>query len=146
MPIALPNTTTPVFGSLSARKTVGSAVVLCSRGYSFLSRMHSPVEWALKCGIQNVILLHCPEDKYSPSFVEDVEEKALALFDEINKSLIFRGKQIHFEFLCCRGLLHENLAELIAQGDVRIVFVGRKMLDYRANEIKRLTVPFFFLV
>lgn len=131
---------------LPARKHAGPVAVLCSRGFSFPSRMQTVVDWAEQHGVDNIILLHCPEERYTPDFVQDVKTEARSLFTTINDRLIGEGKkEINFEFLCGEGLLQENIEKLIAEGDVSIIFVGTKMLDYRMEDVKRLNVPFFFM-
>ena len=52
---------------------------------------------------------------------------------------------MHFEFLCGKGLLQDNIEAMVESGDVSIIFVGSKMLDYRMEDVKRLQTPFFFM-
>lgn len=128
------------------RKHVGPVAVLCSRGFSFPERMQTVVEWTQNHGVDNIALLHCPEDKYGTEFVDDVKKRAEDLFKAINKRLSQEGKKgINFEFLCGPGLLQDNIEALIESGDVSIIFVGTKMLDYRLEDVKRLNTPFFFM-
>jgi len=47
--------------------------------------------------------------------------------------------------ICGEGSLQDNIETMIAEGDVSIIFVGSKMLDYRLKDVKRLEVPFFFM-
>lgn len=104
------------------------------------------VDWAERNGVGNVILLHCPEHKYSPEFARDIEKMAHELFPRMQQQLKEEGRNpLHFELLLTEGLLHEHLATLIAAGDIVMVFAGMKMLDYRLAEIKKLKAPFFFL-
>lgn len=131
---------------LPVRKHTGPVAVLCSRGYSFPERMQTVVEWADNHHVANIILLHCPEERYNKDFKEDIGKRAVALFRSINKKRIADGhKEIAFEFLCGPGLLQDNIESLIEGGDVSIIFVGSKMLDYRLQDVKRLETPFFFM-
>lgn len=130
----------------SQRKHSGPVAVLCSRGYSFPQRMRTVVDWAKEHGVENVLLLHCPEDKYSKSFVSGVKSRAKELFKQMNEELISEErKEMNFEFLCGPGMLQDNIESLIEEGDVSIIFVGSKMLDYRMEDVKRLNVPFYFM-
>lgn len=128
------------------RKHAGPVAVLCSRGYSFPQRMRTVVEWAKAHDVDNIALLHCPEDKYSKAFVAGVKTRAKELFMQMNNELAAEGgKEMNFEFLCGPGMLQDNIESLIAEGDVSIIFVGSKMLDYRLDDVKRLSVPFYFM-
>lgn len=131
---------------LPTRKHSGPVAVLCSRGYSFPERMQTVVDWADGHNVANIILLHCPEERYSKEFEREVKKRAQTLFKSINKKRIANGhKEITFEILCGPGLLQDNIERLIEGGDVSIIFVGSKMLDYRMDDVKRLKTPFFFM-
>ncbi len=124
----------------------GPIAVLCSRSYSFLERIDKVVEWAHKHHVENILLLHCPEDKYSEKFLQEVQEVAEVRFNSINERLTGENKkELNFTFLGRPGTLEENIESLVEKGDVSIVFVGSKMLDYRLENIKQLQVPFIFL-
>lgn len=128
------------------RKYSGPVAVLCSRGFSFPERMKAVVAWADDHQVENIALLHCPENKYSEEFVGDVKTRAEQLFESMNKKRENEGyKHINFEFLCGPGLLQDNIEAMVEEGDVSIIFVGQKMLDYRLEDVKRLDVPFFFM-
>jgi len=128
------------------RKHEGPVAVLCSRGFSFPERMNTVVAWAEQHSVENVMLLHCPEEKYSEEFAQDVRKRAEELFKALNSEKDRDGKRrMSFEFVCGPGLLQENIESLIEEGDVSIIFVGCKMLDYRLEDVKRLAVPFFFM-
>lgn len=131
---------------LPERKHQGPVAVLCSRGYSFPDRMKTVVQWAKAHSVENIMLLHCPEERYSEEFVAGIQKECDALFHSINDKLVSGGEQeLNFEFLCGPGLLQDNIERLIAEGDVSIIFVGTKMLDYRLEDVKRLDVPFYFM-
>lgn len=128
------------------RRSKGPIAVLCSRGSSFLERMESVVEWADMHSVENITLLHCPEDKYSSRYLRQMQWEAEELFDAISRNRVVDDKEpIHFEFLGCPGTLQDNIEQLIANDDVSIIFVGTRMLDYRIEDVKRLRVPFVFL-
>ena len=130
---------------LSTRK--GPIAVLCSRGNSFMQRMSTVVEWCQRHGVKSILLLHCPELKFTDTYIAEIEKKASNLFTSINQSMEASGqKHLHFEFIGRHGLLQNNIEQLLRENtEVSIVFVGNKMLDYRIHEIKRLQVPFVFI-
>jgi NhaP-type Na+/H+ or K+/H+ antiporter len=128
------------------QKSQGPIAVLCSRGYTFLERIETVVEWCLKHGVANIVLLHCPEDKYTEKFMTEVREVADVRFKSINNRLSNENrKEMNFKFLGRPGKLEENIESLLSADEVAIVFVGSKMLDYRIKDVKRLQVPFVFL-
>lgn len=128
------------------QKHKGPVAVLCSRGYTFLERLEGVVQWCLKHNTENIIILHCPEDKYSEKYIQEVQEVAEVRFKSVSEALSSANKpSISFKFLGRPGPLEENIESLIAEGQVSIVFVGSKMLDYRLESIKRLQVPFIFV-
>lgn len=124
----------------------GPMVVLCSRSYTYLQRLNHVVDWASKHHVDNVTLLHCPEEKFSQGFLKEVEEVANVRFKSINDRLASENKkELNFTFLGRPGTLENNIESLIADGDVAIIFVGSKMLHYRLDHVKRLKVPFIFM-
>lgn len=124
----------------SAMRThTGPSVVLCSRGYSFEKRLREVVKYAEHQKIPHVIILHCPEKKYSETLVQEVTVRAQRLFSTMNNVLVQRGSApLCFELVCKKGLLEENLASLIKEGETKMVFLGMKMFDYRPEAIKEL--------
>ncbi len=130
-----------------ASRQKGLIAVLCSRGDSYISRMDAVVEWAEKHAVPGILLLHCPEAKYSEAFLKATEAKARELFADVNARLAGEGrKEMTFSFVGRPGLLQNNIEQLLRENDqVSIVFVGTKMLDYRLQDVKRLQVPFIFL-
>lgn len=124
----------------------GPVVILCSRGYSFLGRLDQVLAWASRHHIVNITLLHSAEDKYSEKFVNEVKEVAAVRFRSINKKLEKKRKpQFNFKFMGCAGKLEKNIELLIAEGNVSVVFVGSKMLDFKLEKIKSFQVPFVFM-
>jgi cell volume regulation protein A len=121
-------------------------VVLTSRGESYKHRLGKVVDWADLHKIKNVILLHCPEDRYTPEFEEETRIQAEGLFASINKERELRKKlPMKFTFISRRGFLQDNVNDLAKENNVTTIFAGKKVLDYRLSEIKQLTVPFYFL-
>lgn len=133
--------------SFPVRKRRGAAAVLCSRGLSFIDRMDTVVEWADKHAVSSVVLLHCPEAKYAEDMMKGIRKRAETLFDALNAERKAKGKKpIAFEFIGRQGLLQDNIEQLLREDDdVSIVFVGSKMLDYRLEDVKKLSVPFIFV-
>ncbi len=125
----------------------GPVAVLCSRGDSFVTRLDTVVEWCRKHAVKSILLLHCPESKYSEHYIGQVQTKAEAQFIDINRQLEESGdKPMDFEFIGRQGLLQNNIEQLLSENnDVSIVFVGAKMLDYRLEDVKRLQAPFVFI-
>ncbi len=123
-------------------------VVLGSRGHSFMDRLPRVVDWATKHNIYRVVLLHCFEDKYTPELEKDIEERAGVLFRQLNEKRAATGAQaIDFEYVGRKGFLQDNIDEIAKQQSqhVTAIFVGRKVLDFRLEQIKKLTVPLFFI-
>jgi hypothetical protein len=121
------------------RAHTGPSVVLCSRGYSFEKRLQEVVKYAEHHKIPHVIILHCPERKYTETLVQEVTARAQSLFSTMNNLLTQKGgTPLCFELVCKKGLLEKNLASLIKEGETKMVFLGMKMLDYRPEAIKEL--------
>ncbi len=128
------------------RNFKGPVAVLCSRGFSFVARLPVVADWCVNHGVEQVVLLHCPEEKFSDESVADARVRALREFSALSTTLAAEGKpELQFTFIGNRGLLQDNIESLIDEGDVAIVFVGQKMLDYRLEDVKRLGVPFCFI-
>lgn len=127
-------------------KQGGALAVLCSRSYTFLNRIDHVVDWCEKHNVENIVLLHCAEDKFSEKFVKEVKAAAQLRFKAINEKLAGENKkEINFKFLGRPGALEENIQSIVSEDDVSIVFIGNKMLDYRMDVIKHLEVPFIFI-
>jgi hypothetical protein len=140
---------TPSQTAVPQRRSKGPAVVLCSRGFSFERRLRKVVEYAQRNAVRNVILLHCPERRYSEPLVREVTERAERLFEDINADVRETGEdELTFELLFGKGTLHENLLQFLdndVREDIMTVFVGMKMLDYRLEEIKKLDTALYFI-
>ncbi|HRH23081.1 MAG TPA: cation:proton antiporter [Candidatus Magasanikbacteria bacterium] len=122
-------------------------VVLGSRGYSFMDRLPRVAEWASKHHIHSVVLLHCLEDKYTEELAKDIGEQAEVAFKQINEKRSAVGESdIDFEYISRKGFLQDNIDEISRQrSNVTTIFVGRKVLDFRLEDIKKLSVPIFFI-
>ncbi len=122
-------------------------IVLGSRGNSYISRLPRVVEWADKHHIQRVVLLHCLENKYTADLAEEIGTEANRVFIQINQERETAGlDSISFEYVSRTGFLQHSIDALSKEHSaVTAIFVGRKVLDYRLEEIKNLQVPLFFI-
>lgn len=122
-------------------------VVLGTRGHSFLGRLPQVVAWAETHGIFELTVLLCLENKYTKELEKEIQTTAEKMFAGINKKRAEDGLSvINFHFVSRTGFLQENINALAQENSmVTAIFVGRKMLDYRLNEIKRLAVPLYFM-
>lgn len=125
----------------------GSAVVLATRGYTWTTRLPKVVEWATQHGVEQVLLLLCLEYKYDEDVAHGIELSAHEKFEAINQSLKAQGQPtLQFTFVSRTGFLEQNIRDLSRkQADVIAIFVGRKMLDFRLKEIKKMKVPIYFM-
>ncbi len=124
-----------------------STVVLGSRGRSWKNRLPYVVDWAAKHGIGNITLLLCLEYKYSLKLATELEREAYEMMSQLNRKLSRHG-QVPINFLVAvnEGLLQEKINHISRTHDnVVAIFVGRKMLDYKMDEIKKLSVPLHFM-
>ena len=122
-------------------------VILGSRGNSYKNRLPHVADWATDHGIKRVMLLHCLENDYTSERAEEINIDAESEFAKINKEREMRGKlPIKFIFTGRTGFLQKNIDELSRnQAKVTAIFVGKKVLDYRLEDIKELAVPLYFL-
>lgn len=127
----------------------GSApfVVLGSRGSSYIERLPKVVDWADSHRISRIVLLHCLEDKYTLELAEKIHDEANTEFNKINLKRAQIGKpELDFDYVSRTGFLQHNIDQLAKEHtEITAIFVGRKVLDYRLEEIKNLQVPFFFI-
>lgn len=139
----------PIAGNntLAVHKGSDSMAILGSRGNSFVARLPKAVAWSLRHNISKITLLHCLEDKYTPELAKEIGARAEAEFAKINEALEKEQKpKINFTYVSCTGFLQDNIDALAKkESNVSVIFVGRKILDYRLKDIKQLTVPFYFL-
>ncbi len=133
---------TPIEDSapIDLSETSVPSVVLGTRGHSFLKRLEFVSGWALKHKLKGVVVLLCLEDKYSVELEQEIREQAEKAFKKLSKKL-------QFTFISQKGFLQKNISKLAEERDSSTVaiFVGRKMLDFRMEEIKHLHVPLYFL-
>lgn len=121
--------------------------VLASRGRTFVRRLPLVIEWSLKHGIGNIILMLCLEDRYSEELEAEIKELANKEYLKHVNGGEERGVELPvFEIISRKGLLQNNINDLAQNNNaVTAIFVGTKMLDYRLSEIKKLGVPFYFM-
>jgi hypothetical protein len=120
-----------------------SSVILATRGYTFLERIDTVVDWSKNHQIRNIIVLLCLENKYSEQEEKKVHDAALKKFRDIENN----HPDIQCYFVSRKGLLQTNITELADDPHSRVtaIFVGKKMLDYRLSEIKSLHIPLRFM-
>ncbi len=125
-----------------------SSVILVTRGESFIQRLPFVVEWAKRHNIEKVVVMLCLENKFTEELEIQIANKAEKVFKDIIKVKKKEGKlfKMRFKFVSRRGILDQNIEE-IAKTDnrVSVIFVGKKMLDYRLNGIKQLSIPLYFM-
>lgn len=123
------------------------AAVLVSRGKSFIERLPYATEWVSMHGIKKIYILLCLENKYSTALSAEIESSAKNEFQKMNVAQIEKDlPEIEFSFISRKGFLHSNIERISRENrNVSVIFVGKKMLDYRLNEIKNLSVPFYFV-
>lgn len=122
-------------------------VVLATRGNSFARRLKFVADWSSVHHVARVLVLHCPEDRYSQSEIDRVRDETSRIMVEYNKDRVAAGKhEVAFDCVSRRGLLEENIEQLSKEeANITTVFVGRGVLDYRLSEIKQLGLPLYFI-
>jgi len=124
-----------------------SAVVIGSRGNSWKNRLPYVVDWAVRHQVPTVTLLLCMEYKYTPEKAEQIKKEAETMMNKLNDKLARHGQAaIHFDIMISEGLLQDKIDRISREQDnIIAIFVGRKMLDYKLDEIKKMSVPLHFL-
>lgn len=118
---------------------VAPSVLLVSRGRTFVERLPKAIDWAMQHHIPNVTVLLCLEDRYTSALEEAIAAEANTLFEQSPSELTYK-------FISRQGLLQDNIEALTGSNQsIAAVFVGRKMLDYRLPDVKRLQVPLVFI-
>jgi NhaP-type Na+/H+ or K+/H+ antiporter len=123
------------------------AVVLVTRGESFIDRLPFVKDWSVRHNAQKIVVMLCLEDKFTTELEQQIKQKAINEFNKIEQSMKKDGQSaIQFKFVSRRGILDANI-KAMAESDsaISVVFVGNKMLDHRLDEIKRLKIPFYFI-
>lgn len=123
------------------------AAVLVTRGGSFLRRLPVVVEWASRHNINHVAVLFSPEEKYIKEYIEEKQHQAHKIFHMINDERSENEQdEIEFEFIVERGYLDDNIRRYVkSHSNISIIFAGKRMIDFRSQEIKNLKVPFYFI-
>lgn len=124
-----------------------SAVVLGSRGNSWKNRLPFVTEWAVQHNVPHITLLICLEYHHTPELAEKVTQQANRMMVRLNDKLIRQDRDPRlFDIVISEGLLQDNIDHIAKDhDDVIAIFVGRKMLDYKLDQIKKLTVPLYFM-
>jgi hypothetical protein len=121
--------------------------MLGTRGVSYKKRLPIVANWAMHHHIPKVVVLLCLEYKFDPELEHSVREDVEERFEELNRSFEEKGlKPLKFTLISSAGFLQENI-EYLAKNEKRLlsIFVGRKMLDYRLRDVKKMAVPIQFL-
>lgn len=119
------------------------AVMLVTRGRSFIDRFPFVNDWAEKHDISKIVVMLCLEDKHTVQLEKEIEKEANEMFKKAEKK---NKKLMRYRFISRKGSLTDNI-ETMSASDHRIIsiFVGKKMLDFYPEEVKELSIPFYFL-
>ena len=120
--------------------------VLATRGKSFLRRLHDVYTWSHSHNIKKIIILLCLEENYSTKKVAQLQQQTNQEFERIKGLFGEDDQEMELQIISRKGFLQKNLQEL-AKEDVNIsaFFVGKRMLDYKLEEIKQIQIPFYFM-
>lgn len=134
-------------GAIELHHLVKPVVVLGSRGSSYVERLPQVVAWAVRHNIDQVMLLHCLEDQYTPEREIAIRMESDRVFKKCNEARAAKGEpEVDFHYVSRTGMLQENIAALAKENEsISAIFVGRRILDFRLEEIKQLRVPLFFI-
>lgn len=124
-----------------------SFVILGTRGTTYQKRLPIVAEWAIRHRIPKVVVLLCLEYKHNPELEFAIRKEAEALFAKLNQTYEENGmKPLKFSLVSSVGFLQENV-DYLTKNEKKLlaIFVGRKMLDYRLSDIKKMSVPIQFL-
>lgn len=122
-------------------------VLLGTRGYSFARRLPFVVDWAVKHGIHEVVVLLCLEGRHTKKLAIEMEEKLAEATASINDDRkCDRRKCVEIRIISNKGFLQDNIKRLArTEEDLTIIFIGKRVLDYRLEEMKQIPVPFYFM-
>ncbi|KKQ04091.1 MAG: Sodium/proton antiporter, CPA1 family [Candidatus Moranbacteria bacterium GW2011_GWF1_36_4] len=137
----------PIIDNKKINLNGSPTAVLVSRGKSFIERLPFATEWMSMHGIKKLYILLCLENKYSTALSAEIENLAKNEFQKMNVVQMEKDlPEIEFSFISRKGFLHSNIERISKENkNVSVIFVGKKMLDYRLNEIRNLAIPFYFL-
>lgn len=137
----------PISDKKKMHLSPASMAVLVTRGESFVKRLPYVCQWVTMHGIDKVTVLLCLEDKYSPELASKIEAIAIKEFQKMNNKQQENDlAEIEFSFVCHKGFLQDNIEKISKDSkNVAVIFAGKKMLDFRLSEIKRLAVPLYFI-
>jgi NhaP-type Na+/H+ or K+/H+ antiporter len=123
------------------------AAVLVTRGGSFLRRLPIVIKWAVQHNIYHIAILFSPEEKYNQEYIEEKQHQAHKMFHIINDERSENEEdELEFEFIVERGYLSDNIRRYAKTHDnISIIFAGKRMIDFRAEDIKNLKIPLFFI-
>lgn len=126
----------------------GTVTILGSRGDSFLNRLQLTSEWASQnTASHQVIVLLCLENNHTPEEEIRIRNLAENEFVKVNQYLSDKGlSQVTFSIISRKGFLENNLSEIAKEyGHEVVLFIGRKMIDLKLEEVKQLGAPIYFL-
>jgi len=124
-----------------------SSIVLVTRGESFVGRLPFVKDWAVRHHAEKIVVMLCLEDKFTNKLETHIKKIAINEFHRIEEATKKSGqKAIEFSFVSRRGVLDENIRSMAeSNNEVSVIFVGKKMLDHRLDEIKKMQIPFYFI-
>lgn len=121
-------------------------VILATRGGSYSRRLPKVAKWALKHNIHRVCVLFCLEDKFTPDCLEAKLKNAEKQFTKLHDKFAKQDRRIDFFYTATDGYLHDAIESIDKKSSKAVaVFVGKKMLDFRLEEIQNLDVPLNFI-
>lgn len=121
-------------------------VILASRGGSYDRRLPNVTKWASDHHIHRICLLLCLEDRYSDNALQEQKQKSTKLFKELRQQEETSGKKVDFFLITTEGFLHDAIKSIPSDTCHAVaVFVGKKMLDFRPQEIQELGIPLYFI-
>lgn len=121
--------------------------VLATRGNSYERRLPIALEWCLKHNIHELLILNCMEDKYTEEKATKITLKSSQIAAEFNTQSKSEGlPEVNLSVVHHRGLLEDNVAKLSnEEKNLSVIFVGRRVLDFRLEHFKNMNIPIHFL-
>lgn len=123
------------------------SAVLATRGNSYERRLPVALEWCMRHNIHELPILNCMEDKYTQEKANQITEKATIEANNFNAKNKNEGlPEVNLSIVHHRGLLEENVSKLsLEEKHLSVLFVGRRVLDFRLEHFKNLNIPVRFL-